>query len=75
MPLESNRMLHTWMKSHNQNQNTDRMPTEPDKHYLLGFPGVEAEHPKSYIRKLWLVAEDDRKPFPKFLDILVQERM
>jgi hypothetical protein len=49
------------------------MPTEPDKHDLLGFPGVEAEHPKSYIRRLWLVAEDDRKPFPKFLDPRVQE--
>jgi hypothetical protein len=49
------------------------MPTEPDKHDLLGFPGVEAEHPKRYIRRLWLVAENDRMPFPKFLDPLVQK--
>ena len=64
MPL--NRTLHTWMKSHNQIRNTDSMPTEPEKHYLLGFPGVEAEDAKLYIRRLWLVAGDDRKPYPKF---------
>jgi len=73
MPIPSNRMLHTWMKSHNHNRNTDSMPTDPDKHDLLGFPGVEAEHPKSYIRRLWLVTEDDRKAFPKFLDPIVQQ--
>jgi hypothetical protein len=49
------------------------MPTEPEKHYLLGFPGVEAEHPKLYIRRLWLVADNDRKAFPKFLDKDVEE--
>jgi hypothetical protein len=53
--------------------NPDSMPTEPDKHDLLGFSGVEAEHPKCYIRRLWLVAEDDRIPFPKFLDKDVRE--
>jgi hypothetical protein len=55
-------------------QSTNRMPTEPDKHDLLGFPGVEAEdHPKRYIRRLWLVADNDRKPIPKFLDKEVVE--
>ncbi|KNG47790.1 stomatin family protein [Stemphylium lycopersici] len=44
------------------------MPTEPHKHDLLGFPGVEAQHPKCYIRMLWLVASNDRKEFPEFLD-------
>ena len=53
--------------------NPDRMPTEPDKHDLLGFPGVEAEHHKCYIRRLWLAAEDDRIPYPKFLDKNVQD--
>jgi hypothetical protein len=56
------------MKKNAHNQSADTMPTEPDKHDLLGFPGVEAEDPKWYIRRLWLVAENDRKPFPKFLD-------
>ncbi|KAF2022575.1 hypothetical protein EK21DRAFT_95599 [Setomelanomma holmii] len=28
----------------------------------------QAEHPKWYIRRLWLVAEDDRVRFPKFLN-------
>ncbi|OWY49424.1 hypothetical protein AALT_g11092 [Alternaria alternata] len=49
------------------------MPTGPEKHGLLGFTDVEAEHPKWYIRRLWLVAENDRKPFPVFLDPRVQE--
>jgi hypothetical protein len=43
--------------------NLDRMPIEPGKHDLLGLPGVEAEDPKWYIRRLWLVAEDDRVPY------------
>jgi hypothetical protein len=46
----------------------DSMPTEIDKHDLLGFLGVEAEHHKCYIRRLWLVADDDCKEFPKFVD-------
>jgi hypothetical protein len=71
MPLNHN--LHRWQKYYTHNQSADRMPTEPNKHDLLGFPGVEAEHPKSYIRRLWLVAEEDRTPFPKFLDPRVQE--
>ena len=76
MPLDSNRTLHAWMKQYKQykqKKNTDKMPTEPEKRDLLGFTNVEAEHPKRYIRRLWLVAENDRKPFPVFLDPQVQE--
>jgi hypothetical protein len=73
MPLDSNYILHTWTKNHTHNQSTDIMPTEPEKHDLLGFPGVEAEDTKWYIRRLWLVTENDRKAFPKFLDNDVQE--
>ena len=68
MPLESNRTLHTWMKYYAQKQIAENMPAEPDKHDLLGFPNIEAEHPKWYIRKLWLVAENDRVEYPKSLD-------
>ncbi|KAH8621599.1 hypothetical protein IG631_23686 [Alternaria alternata] len=73
MPLDSNHILHAWIKHYEHDQSTDKMPTEPDKHDLLGFTGVKAEDPKWYIRRLWLVAENDRKPFPKFLDTDVQE--
>ncbi|KAI5361083.1 hypothetical protein J4E82_011744, partial [Alternaria postmessia] len=73
MPLDSNRTLHAWMKEYKQKKNKDKMPTEPEKRGLLGFTDVEAEHPKLYIRRLWLVAENDRKPFPVFLDPQVQE--
>jgi hypothetical protein len=73
MPLEANQILHAWIKHYENDQSTDRMPTEPDKHDLLGFNGVKAEDPKWYIRRLWLVAENDRKPFPKFLDNDVQK--
>jgi hypothetical protein len=31
--------------------NPDSMPAEPDKHDMLGFPGVEAEHPKYCTRR------------------------
>jgi hypothetical protein len=37
MPL--NPILHTWMKYYADDQSTNRMPTEPDKHDMLGFPG------------------------------------
>jgi hypothetical protein len=40
MPLDSTHILHTWMKYYADDQSTNRMPTEPDKHDLLGFPGV-----------------------------------
>jgi hypothetical protein len=73
MPLDSNHTLHAWIKHYRHGQSTDKMPTEPDKRDLLGFTDVEAEHPKWYIRRLWLVAENDRKPFPKFLDKYVEE--
>jgi hypothetical protein len=73
MPLDSNHTLHAWIKYYAYDQSTDRMPTEPDKHDLIGFPGVEAEDPKWYIRRLWLVADNDRKAFPKFLDKEVVE--
>jgi hypothetical protein len=73
MPLDSTHILHDWIKKNAHNQSADTMPTEPDKHDLLGFPGVEAEDPKWYIRRLWLVADNDRKSFPKFLDKEVDE--
>ncbi|KAI0574010.1 hypothetical protein Alg130_09865 [Pyrenophora tritici-repentis] len=47
---------------------TRRMPTEPHKHDLLGFPGVEVNEPKKYIRRLWLVVNNDRISKPQFLD-------
>ncbi|KAI5368421.1 hypothetical protein J4E82_010785 [Alternaria postmessia] len=73
MPLDSNHILHAWTKQHRNGPSTNKMPTEPEKRGLLGFTDVEAEHPKWYIRRLWLVAENDRKPFPMFLDPQVQE--
>lgn len=66
MPLDSTRVLHKWMK--NREESSEDMATAPDKHDLLGFPGTDLEHPKHYTRKLWLVAEDDRKLYPKFID-------
>ncbi|KAH7371692.1 hypothetical protein BKA66DRAFT_443886 [Pyrenochaeta sp. MPI-SDFR-AT-0127] len=59
--------LHNWTKDQRRHHREASIPTEPNKHYLLGFPGVEAEHPKTYIRNLWLVAENDRLRNPKFL--------
>jgi hypothetical protein len=73
MPLEANQILHAWIKYYENDQSTDRMPTEPDKRDLLGFTAVEAEDPKWYIRRLWLVAENHRTSFPKFLDNDVEE--
>lgn len=49
------------------------MPTEPDKHDLLGFPNTEAEHHKVYIRRLGLVAEKPNGLYPRFLNENVQE--
>jgi hypothetical protein len=72
MPIGLNYTLHAWIKS-NHNQNTARMPTDPDKHDLLGFPGLEAEDPKRYIQKLFLVAEKYGLQYPKFFDGEVQE--
>jgi hypothetical protein len=72
MPINSI-TLHAWRKYYEHDQSTDRMPTEPNKYDLLGFPGVVPEQPKWYIRRLWLPAENDRIAFPKFLDPIVQE--
>jgi hypothetical protein len=72
MPLDSNHTLHAWIKYYAYNQSADRMRTEPGKHYLLGFPGVEAEdHHKRYIRKLWLVAPSYDRTCPQFIDSTV----
>jgi hypothetical protein len=68
MPLALNYILHTWIKHYRRNKGMDVMGVEPSKHDLLGFPGVGAEHPKIYIRQLWLVADNDRVPCPQFLD-------
>ncbi|KAJ6284343.1 hypothetical protein J3E71DRAFT_377966 [Bipolaris maydis] len=76
MPIDLNSTLHSWIKSYTK-QPIKNMPTEPDKCDLLGFPGIQAEHTKEYslgtkyIRKLWLVAENDRTLHPKFLDSVV----
>ncbi|KAF3031151.1 hypothetical protein E8E11_010548 [Didymella keratinophila] len=45
----------------------------PDEHDLLGFPGVKAEHPKVYLRRLWLPAENDRITYPKFHDTKISD--
>ncbi|OWY42294.1 stomatin family protein [Alternaria alternata] len=73
IPLHSNHILHACIKHYEHDQSTYEMPNEPEKRDLLGFTDVEAEHPKWYIRRLWLVAENDRKPFPVFLNPQVQE--
>jgi hypothetical protein len=73
MPLDSTRTLHAWIKQWKRDKNVDHMPTDLAKHFLLGFPGVEAKEPKYYIRDLWLVAENDRTQYPKFTDSMVRE--
>lgn len=45
----------------------------PNEHDLLGFPSVKAEHPKVYLRRLWLPAENDRTTYPKFHDTNIIE--
>ncbi|KAL1640738.1 hypothetical protein SLS61_010227 [Didymella pomorum] len=49
------------------------MSINPDKHDLLGFPGVKAEQSKIYLRRLWLPAENDRTTYPKFHDTDITE--
>jgi hypothetical protein len=71
MPLDSTRTLHRWIKENARNQSVDTMPTEPDKHYLLGFPGVEAKRTRDYIRRLWLVAPSYDRTCPQFIDSTV----
>ncbi|KAI2479952.1 hypothetical protein Ptr902_08133 [Pyrenophora tritici-repentis] len=68
MPLDSNHTLHAWIKFYKYNHDTERMSTEPHKHDLLGFPGVEIDEPKKFIRRLWLVVNNDRISKPQFLD-------
>jgi hypothetical protein len=58
--------LHRWAKEQQNRQKTKTLPTPPEMHDLIGFPGVEAEHPKKYIRKLWLAAEHYRTQQPPF---------
>jgi hypothetical protein len=68
MPLESLMNLHRWAKEQAKEQKirqkTKTLPAPPEMHDLIGFPGVEAEHPKKYIRKLWLAAEHYRTQQP-----------
>ncbi|KAF1843168.1 uncharacterized protein K460DRAFT_407533 [Cucurbitaria berberidis CBS 394.84] len=67
MPIAANANLHHWVKQHNRPHREESMPVPPDKCDLPGFPGVTAEQPKVYSRKLWLVSENDRRIKPKFL--------
>ncbi|KAF2032420.1 hypothetical protein EK21DRAFT_110092 [Setomelanomma holmii] len=68
MPLDSCANLHRWTKEQKERQKRGSLPTPPDMHDLIGFQDIEAEHPKVYIRKLWLVAEHYRTLKPIFLD-------
>jgi hypothetical protein len=70
MPLDLTYILHKWIKAL---RTPDNMPDAPDTYALLGFPGLEAEKPKEYIRRLWLVTENDRVEYPSFTDIDVGE--
>jgi hypothetical protein len=49
------------------------MPIMPDERDLLGLPGVKAEQPKIYLRRLWLPAENDRVTYLKFHDTDIAE--
>jgi hypothetical protein len=49
------------------------MPDDSSEHDLLGFPGVGAEQPKVYLRRLWLPAENDRTTYPKFYNTNIIE--
>ncbi|KAF3032318.1 hypothetical protein E8E12_001862 [Didymella heteroderae] len=51
----------------------ENLSAHPNEHDLLGFPGVKAEHPKVYLRRLWLPAENDRTTYPKFHDTNIIE--
>jgi len=68
MPLNQNFNLHVWQKAQTEQMKAGNIPTEPSRHYLLDFPGLEAEHSKVYIRRLWLVSENHRVNRPQFLD-------
>lgn len=49
----------------------ENLSADPNEHDLLGFPGVKAEHPKIYLRRLWLPAENDRTTYPRFYDTTI----
>ncbi|KAF3032560.1 hypothetical protein E8E12_001883 [Didymella heteroderae] len=51
----------------------ENLSADPNEHDLLGFPGVKAEHPKIYLRRLWLPAENDRTTYPRFYDTTIKE--
>jgi hypothetical protein len=51
----------------------ENLSADPNEHDLLGFPGVKAEHPKIYLRRLWLPAENDRTTYPRFYDTTINE--
>jgi hypothetical protein len=44
-----------------------------NKHNLLSFPGVKAEHPKIYLWRLWLPAENDRTTYPRFYNTTINK--
>ena len=46
----------------------ENLSADPNGHDLFGLPGVEAEQPKIYFRRLWLPAENDRTTYPKIYD-------
>ena len=51
----------------------ENLSADPNEHDLLGFPGIKAEHPKIYLRRLWLPAENDRTIYPRFHDTTIGE--
>lgn len=44
------------------------MPDDPATSDLLGFPGVQREQPKAYIKELGLAADNIRIKYPRFFD-------
>lgn len=52
---------------------TGDLSADPNEHDLLGFPGVKAEHPKIYLRRLWLPVENDRTIYPRFHNTTIGE--
>jgi hypothetical protein len=73
MPLDLTSNNHTWVECCYHDHNTERMPIMPDERDLLGLPGVKAEQPKIYLRRLWLPAENDRVTYLKFHDTDIAE--
>jgi hypothetical protein len=74
MPLAINKSVHLWIKEYrSEDKPPDKIPVDPEKMDLLGFPGVELEHTKVYIRRLWLASANDRIQRPRFLNHNVTE--